>query len=504
MHTSGNDIEYLYQKRISHMIKVIGVGGAGTNAVNYMYEHRPVENVDYVVCNTDLQALKESPVPIKVQIGKRLTGGMGAGNKPETGRKAALEDMEEIQRIFDENTRMVFITAGMGGGTGTGAAPEIAKAAREKGILTVAVVTSPFHYEGPARMKAAREGIEKLRRHTDALLVVNNENLIDTYGDLPYLEAFHKSDEVLATAVESVSRVIMSNYHINVDFNDVETILRDSGTALLGTAVCDDPHDRATKVIEKALDSPLLNNNKITGAKNVLLLIVSGTHPATVREISRINEIIHAKAGKQVDIIMGLGQDPSLEKSLAVTVIATGFEPARQEEMHREQPGLVINVPIDASEPPAVSEPPVPKRGVRKQKIPGELSLFDQLEEPAPPSARQTSAPEVEPADIARIPESESAEQPETPTETIPPAEENPPAETPVEPETSQEKSPQDDTAFFVERFKTITARRKVVRGGRFPALTVDMLYERETKPGTAELVERLQRYVYRFGEGEE
>jgi len=342
MRKKSPDIEFLVKEKLNKLIKVIGVGGAGSNAVNYMYENEPLQEVEYIVCNTDLQALNYSPVPTRIQIGKKLTGGLGAGNKPETGKKAALEDLEDVRKVLEGNTRMLFITAGMGGGTGTGAAPEIARLAREMGILTVAVVTVPFHYEGPKRLKAARQGIEELRNYVDSLLVVDNQKLIDIHGDLDYEAAFHKSDEVLANAVKSVSQVIMSNYHINVDFNDIETILRDSGTALLGTAQAEGT-DRAKKVIEKALHSPLLNDNRIDGAKNVLLLIVSGTEAARVNEISFINEYIRQKAGDQVDIILGLGKDPSLEKKLAVTVIATGFRPDKQQRII-ENPPLVITL----------------------------------------------------------------------------------------------------------------------------------------------------------------
>ncbi len=331
------------EEKISQLIKVIGIGGAGSNAVNYMYENKSLKHVDYIVCNTDLQALNNSPVPIKIQIGKELTGGLGAGSKPETGKKAAIESLQEIEELLSQKTKMLFITAGMGGGTGTGAAPEIAKLAKKLGILTVAIVTMPFKYEGPLRMQSAVKGIEELRKHVDSLLIVDNEKLIEVYGDLPYNEAFNKSDEVLANAVKSVSQVIVTNYHINVDFNDVETILRQSGTALIGTATASG-EDRAKKVIEKALESPLLNDNDIQGAKNVLLLIISGTQAATVKEIDFINRYIQQKAGQEVNIIMGLGQDPALERQIAVTVIATGFPAEKQKQIEASNPEFYITV----------------------------------------------------------------------------------------------------------------------------------------------------------------
>ncbi|GEM_PF-163633 len=325
-----------FEEKISHLIKVIGVGGAGCNAVNYMFTRKKLDWVDYVVVNTDVQALHDSPVPVKIQLGKNLTGGLGAGSKPEIGKKAALEDLDEIENLLKEKTKMLFITAGMGGGTGTGAAPEIAKLAKKMGILTVGVVTMPFAYEGEKRRNAALEGIRMMRKYVDSLLIVNNEQLINVYGDLDYLSAFAKSDEVLSNAVESVTKVIMKNFQINVDFNDVKTVLKNSGTALIGTAVAQGDN-RAEEVIKNALNSPLLNDNQITGAKDVLLLIVSGTKPATVKEIDFINKYVRKQARTEVNIIMGLGLDESLEDKLQVTVIATGFPPATQDEIIKKE-----------------------------------------------------------------------------------------------------------------------------------------------------------------------
>ncbi len=343
-------IKFNLKEKISRLIKVIGVGGAGSNAVNYMYESQALEHVDYIVCNTDLQALNDSPVPTKIQIGKQLTDGLGAGSKPETGKKAALENLEEVKQLLENETKMLFITAGMGGGTGTGAAPEIARLAKEMGILTVAIVTMPFRYEGPNRLKAAEAGIRELRKYVDSLLIVDNEKLIEVYGDLPYTQAFNKSDEVLAKAVKSVSQVITTNYHINVDFNDVETILRESGTALIGTAEAGG-EDRAVQVIKSALDSPLLNDNNIEGAKNVLLLIISGAAEASVKEIEKINKYVQSKAGREVNIIMGLGVDPSLGDKLAVTLIATGFPAEKQKKIAEQQsPVLIVDMNEEETE----------------------------------------------------------------------------------------------------------------------------------------------------------
>ncbi len=317
-------VELEIERQIEQLIKVIGVGGAGSNAVNYMYRHNKLDNVNYIVCNTDSQALAASPVPVKIQIGKELTGGLGAGSKKETGQKAALENLEDIRQALGTKTKMLFITAGMGGGTGTGAAPEIAKLAKESGILTLGIVTMPFLYEGEKRRKQALEGIRSLRQYVDSLIVVENEKLVELYGDLGFTEAFAKSNEVLSNAVRSVITVITKNYLINLDFNDVETILKDSGTALFGLAEAAG-EDRAQKVAAKTLESPLLNNNNIRGAKKILLLIRSGRKTATVGEISYINHFVRQAAGNDVELFMGLGVDNELGDKISVTVIATGF-----------------------------------------------------------------------------------------------------------------------------------------------------------------------------------
>ena len=313
------------QERISRLIKVIGVGGAGTNAVNYMFENDTLQQAEYIVCNTDVQALKASPVPRKIQLGKGVTGGLGAGSEPSLGQKAVAESLDEIREILSENTKMVFVTAGMGGGTGTGAAPQIARVARELGLLTVGVVTMPFEYEGEHRMKQALKGLQEMKRHVDSLIVINNERLVEIYGDLGYKDAFDKSDHVLYNAVMSVINVIVYNYEINVDFNDVEAVLKNSGTALIATARAEGPN-RAKDVVEKVLESPLLNNNKISGAKNLLVLVVSGKQQITVNEINKIHKMLQKQAqNPKAKVIFGLGDDPNLENQIAVTLIATGF-----------------------------------------------------------------------------------------------------------------------------------------------------------------------------------
>jgi len=336
------NLEFDLEKNKSNVIKVIGVGGGGGNAVNYMYK-QGIKDVDFVVINTDAQDLSKSPVPIKIQIGKELTEGLGAGANPEIGEKAANEDIKAIESILENNTKMIFITAGMGGGTGTGAAPIIAKLAKEMGILTVAIVTSPFSHEGKKRNLYAQKGIENLREFVDSLIIINNNKLREIYGNLAITEAFAKSDEILASAASSIAEVITHNYMVNVDFRDVRTVLENSGTAIMGSAQAKGKN-RAQDVIMKALDSPLLNDNKITGAKNVLVLIVSGKKEITIDEISEINDFIQTEAGHNADIIMGIGKDQNLDDDISVTVIATGFNKNQQDLISNAEPDKIIHV----------------------------------------------------------------------------------------------------------------------------------------------------------------
>ena len=336
------NLEFDLEKHKSNVIKVIGVGGGGGNAVNYMY-HKGIKDVDFVVVNTDAQDLSKSPIPIKIQIGKDLTEGLGAGANPEIGEKAAIEDINAIRSILENNTKMIFITAGMGGGTGTGAAPIIAKLAKEMGILTVGIVTSPFTYEGKKRNLYAQKGIENLREFVDSLIIINNNKLREIYGNLTYKEAFAKSDEVLASAATSIAEVITHNYMVNVDFRDVKTVLENSGTAIMGSAKASG-ENRAQEVIMKALDSPLLNDNKIAGAQNVLLLIVSGKDEITIDEISEINDFIQAEAGNSADVIMGIGEDSALEDDVSVTIIATGFNKNQQDLISNAEPEKIVHV----------------------------------------------------------------------------------------------------------------------------------------------------------------
>ena len=328
MSAEFDNILFDMPKTQSNTIKVIGVGGGGSNAVNHMYTQQ-IRGVDFVICNTDAQALENSPVPNKIQLGANLTSGLGAGANPEIGAQAAKESMQEIQQMLNNQTKMVFITAGMGGGTGTGAAPIIAKIAKDMDILTVGIVTMPFAFEGRRRSSQAQLGIDQLRQNVDSLIVINNNKLREVYGNLGFKAGFSKADEVLATASRGIAEVITHHYKQNIDLHDAKTVLSNSGTAIMGSAK-EAGVDRAKTAIVKALDSPLLNDNKITGAKNVLLLIVSGTNEVTLDEIGEINDFIQDEAGYDANIIMGIGEDEELGDAIAVTIVATGFAKDQQ------------------------------------------------------------------------------------------------------------------------------------------------------------------------------
>jgi len=308
----------------SSIIKVIGVGGGGSNAVNHMYR-KGIKDVNFVVCNTDAQALHNSPVTIKLQLGDALTEGRGAGSKADIGRDAAMESIDRIKEVLSSNTNMVFITAGMGGGTGTGAAPVIASTAKEMGILTVAIVTIPFRFEGPERINQAIEGINELKDHVDSLLVINNEKLREIYGNLKVSNAFEKADDVLAIAAKGIAEIITVHGYINVDFADVQTVMNDSGVAIMGSATASG-ENRAQQAIAEALTSPLLNNNDIKGAKSVLLNITSGSSEITMDEISEITDYVVSAATRDTTLIWGMGKDESLGDQINVTIIATGFK----------------------------------------------------------------------------------------------------------------------------------------------------------------------------------
>lgn len=334
-------ISFDLPKNQSNVIKVIGVGGGGSNAINHMFQ-QGIKGVDFVICNTDAQALQNSGVPNKIQLGVNLTEGLGAGANPDVGEKSAVESYDDIQGMLDSNTKMVFITAGMGGGTGTGAAPIIAKMAKDLDILTVGIVTMPFQFEGKMRNQQAQIGIEKLRDVVDSLVVINNNKLREVYGNLGFKAGFSKADEVLSTAARGIAEVITHHYTQNIDLRDAKTVLSNSGTAIMGSSTASG-QDRAKEAIRKALDSPLLNDNKITGAKNVLLLIVSGSQEITIDEIGEINDHIQDEAGHGANIIMGVGEDEALEDSIAVTIIATGFDMDQQDEISNTETKKVIH-----------------------------------------------------------------------------------------------------------------------------------------------------------------
>ena len=329
-------------KNQSNVIKVIGVGGGGSNAINHMFS-QGINGVDFVICNTDSQALDSSPVPNKIQLGVTLTEGLGAGANPEIGEQSAVESMEDIKAMLTTNTKMLFITAGMGGGTGTGAAPIIAKMAKDLNILTVGIVTIPFEFEGKMRNQQANIGVERLRDNVDSLIVINNNKLRDVYGNLGFKAGFSKADEVLATAARGIAEVITHHYTQNIDLRDAKTVLSNSGTAIMGSASASGTN-RASEAISKALDSPLLNDNKIKGATNVLLLIVSGIEEITIDEIGEISDFIQSEAGHGANIIMGVGDDESLEDAVAITVIATGFNVEQQNDIVNTESKKVIHI----------------------------------------------------------------------------------------------------------------------------------------------------------------
>ena len=328
-------------KNKSNLIKVIGVGGGGSNAINYMFQ-QGINGVDFVVCNTDAQALNQSPVPIKIQLGATLTEGLGAGANPDIGAGAAQESYEDLKNLLNSQTKMIFITAGMGGGTGTGAAPVIARMAKELDILTVGIVTMPFQFEGKLRLEQAQKGLENIKSEVDSLVVINNNKLREVYGNLGFKAGFAKADEVLSKAARGIAEVITHHYTQNIDLKDAKTVLTDSGSAIMGSGTSSGTN-RAQEAIVKALDSPLLNDNKITGSKNVLLLIVSGSEEITIDEIGEINDFIQSEAGNNTNIIMGVGEDENLENAISVTIIATGFDVDQQNEIVNTESKKIIH-----------------------------------------------------------------------------------------------------------------------------------------------------------------
>ena len=316
-------INFNLNEKTPTIIKVIGVGGGGGNAVEYMYE-KGICDVDFVICNTDYQALRNSPIPCKIQLGKELTAGHGAGNNPAMGEKSAQESLADIEAILKKDTRMAFITAAMGGGTGTGAAPVIARLSKDMGILTVGIVSVPARFEGPKRLDQARDGLRRLKDHVDCLIVIDNEKIKSIYGSQTISQAFAKANDVLNIAAKGIAEIITLPGYINVDFADVRTVMTDSGVAIMGAAQASG-EDRAIRAITEALESPLLNNNDILGAKDILLNITSGTDEITMDEMSQITSHIIRKVGNNAAVIWGVGTDPDLGDAVSVTIIATGF-----------------------------------------------------------------------------------------------------------------------------------------------------------------------------------
>lgn len=393
--TEFENISFDLPKNQSNVIKVIGVGGGGSNAINHMFR-QGIKGVDFVICNTDAQALENSPVPVKIQLGISLTEGMGAGANPKVGEQSAMESLEEIRNMLTSNTKMIFITAGMGGGTGTGAAPIIAKMAKDMDILTVGIITIPFQFEGKTRNEQALIGVDKLRQNVDSLVIINNNKLRDVYGNLGFKAGFSKADEVLATAARGIAEVITHHYTQNIDLRDAKTVLSNSGTAIMGSSTASGAN-RAKDAISKALDSPLLNDNKIRGAKNVLLLIVSGSDEITIDEIGEISDYIQDEAGHSANIIMGVGEEESLEGSISITVIATGFDVEQQNEIVNTESKKIIHTLEDEQR---AEQTLVPKATGGTVRIPGKPAepqpkpqapvikhtLFDEVEvEEAPP-----------------------------------------------------------------------------------------------------------------------
>ena len=385
----SNDIFKPVQEKPANYIKVIGVGGGGGNAVNHMLEEG-IEGVDFVLCNTDYQALLRSTVPTKVHLGKRE---LGAGNDPAVGREAALSSEEEIDKLMDDKTKMVFVTAGMGGGTGTGAAPVVARIAKDKGILTVGIVTIPFECEGRRRKQQAQSGIEELKKHVDTLIVISSDKLRDEYGNMKLTEAFKKADDVLTTAAKGIAEIITVTGYVNVDFEDVKTVMKDSGKAIMGTG-CASGENRAEDAIKLAINSPLLNDNNIEGAKNILLYITSGTDEVSLDEVVEITEYAQRICGNSSDVIWGNGVDESLGDAISVTLIATGFDSKKNvtpvtptvEEKH-ETPTRIVHGLNDEQKPVAQQSPVFEAKPIVESKA----------EPVAEPKAEPIAEPKVEP-----------------------------------------------------------------------------------------------------------
>jgi cell division protein FtsZ len=393
------NLEFIQPKDRSNLIKVLGVGGGGSNAVSYMFK-QGIKDVDFIVCNTDAQALELSPIPTKIQLGSK---GLGAGSMPDVGREATRENIDQVKDILSVNTKMLFITAGMGGGTGTGGAPVIAQAARELDILTVGIVTMPFLFEGRKRRQQAEAGIEEMRKYVDTLLLINNDKLRELYGNLTLSQAFHQADEVLTTAARGIAEIITIPGYVNVDFEDVKTVMKNSGKAIMGSAVAEG-ENRALKAVEGALNSPLLDDNNIKGADNILLYITSGINEISMDEVSEITDFIQNEAGQTAEILWGNGTDDNLGDKIGVTIIATGFDSRKKVDPNEGK--IFVGTVGDTNttpEPPAPkatvnddSQEIKPKVNVAKTETPREYTFNFESTSPSPePLAREkTIAPE--------------------------------------------------------------------------------------------------------------
>jgi cell division protein FtsZ len=368
-------MEFDLPKDQSSIIKVIGVGGGGSNAVSHMYE-QGIKGVDFLICNTDAQALERSPVPNKIQLGTALTEGRGAGSIAEVGENAALESIDEIKEILSKNTKMVFIAAGMGGGTGTGAAPVIAKVAKEMGILTVGIVTYPFNFEGRKRKHQAEAGLEQLKENVDTYLVINNDKLREIHGNLSLSTAFSKADDILAVAAKGIAEIITVTGYVNVDFEDVKTVMNNSGAAIMGSAVAAG-ENRSIDAVRGALESPLLNDSEIEGANYILLYISSGTDDISMDEMSEITDYVQDEAGLTADVIWGMGTDETLGDSISVTLVATGFEANKESKMDIATGRVKVQEKVVHS-----LEDSVPQAPVNKTEEPKNETLFTQDLEP--------------------------------------------------------------------------------------------------------------------------
>jgi cell division protein FtsZ len=377
-------------KNQSSIIKVLGVGGGGSNAVSHMYK-QGIQGVDFLICNTDAQAMEASPVPTKIQLGSK---GLGAGSLPAVGKESATENIEDIRQILEKNTKMLFITAGMGGGTGTGAAPVIAETARNLGILTVGIVTLPFVFEGRKRKLQAEAGIEELRKNVDTLLIISNDKLREVHGDLKLSEAFQKADNILTVAAKGIAEIITVTGYINVDFEDVKTVMKDSGTAIMGSAIAEG-ENRALRAVEEALSSPLLNDNRIKGADNILLYIASGDEEIKMDEVMEITEYIQKEAGQSAEIIWGNGNDSTLGNNISITLVATGFSADKDTGLNKQSQkvvhDLIVVPPLEPKEKPRITEnikeitlisPPKKNNDIKKEEPAPVKSDFKEVKTP--------------------------------------------------------------------------------------------------------------------------